>query len=148
MWTDDVTMDYVYTPQICNPDTIGQCHRPVCAPPQGQLAPRYTLHRYVCVVSLVASPCQTRRQTDRQTKRHTNRRLHLCQQYLCGQSTRSSGRRRASAGWCRQAAGGSGIAADDTVRATRTIRYDTRCSLNVRSKADTRQLNLPHGTES
>ena len=26
------------------------------------------------------------------------------------------------------------------------IRYDTRCYFNVRSKADTSQLNLPHGT--
>ena len=29
-----------------------------------------------------------------------------------------------------------------------TIRYDTRCYFNVRSKADTSQLNLPHGTNS
>jgi len=28
-----------------------------------------------------------------------------------------------------------------------TIRYDTRCYFNVRSKADISQLNLPHGTE-
>ena len=27
-----------------------------------------------------------------------------------------------------------------------TIRYDTRCYFNVRSKANTSQLNLPHGT--
>ena len=27
-----------------------------------------------------------------------------------------------------------------------TIRYDTRCYFNVRSKADISQLNLPHGT--
>ena len=27
-----------------------------------------------------------------------------------------------------------------------TIRYDTRCCFNVHSKADTSQLNLPHGT--
>ena len=27
-----------------------------------------------------------------------------------------------------------------------TIRYDTRCYFNVRSKADMSQLNLPHGT--
>ena len=26
------------------------------------------------------------------------------------------------------------------------IRYDTRCYFNVRSKANTSQLNLPHGT--
>jgi len=26
-------------------------------------------------------------------------------------------------------------------------RYDTRCHFNVRSKADMRQLNLPHGTK-
>jgi len=28
-----------------------------------------------------------------------------------------------------------------------TIRYDTRCCFNARSKADINQLNLPHGTE-
>ena len=28
-----------------------------------------------------------------------------------------------------------------------TIRYDTRCYFNVRSKADMSQLNLPHGTD-
>jgi len=28
------------------------------------------------------------------------------------------------------------------------IRYDTRCCFNVRSKADTSQLNLPHGTDN
>ena len=27
-----------------------------------------------------------------------------------------------------------------------TIRYDTRCYFNVRSKADISQLNLPHGS--
>jgi len=27
-----------------------------------------------------------------------------------------------------------------------TIRYDTRCYFNMRSKADMSQLNLPHGT--
>ena len=27
-----------------------------------------------------------------------------------------------------------------------TLRYDTRCYFNVRSKADISQLNLPHGT--
>jgi len=27
-----------------------------------------------------------------------------------------------------------------------TVRYDTRCYFNVRSKADISQLNLPHGT--
>jgi len=31
---------------------------------------------------------------------------------------------------------------------TFTIRYDTRCYFNVRSKADTSQLNLPHGTDN
>jgi len=30
--------------------------------------------------------------------------------------------------------------------ASDTIRYDTRCYFNVRSKADISQLNLPHGT--
>ena len=29
-----------------------------------------------------------------------------------------------------------------------TIRYDTRCYLNVRSKADISQLSLPHGTNN
>ena len=29
-----------------------------------------------------------------------------------------------------------------------TIRYDTRCYFNVRSKADISQLNLPHGVQS
>ena len=29
-----------------------------------------------------------------------------------------------------------------------TIRYDTRCYFNVRSKADTSRLNLPHGTDN
>ena len=28
------------------------------------------------------------------------------------------------------------------------IRYDTRCYFNVRSKADTSQLNPPHGTDN
>ena len=31
---------------------------------------------------------------------------------------------------------------------TFTIRYDTRCYFNVRSKADISQLNLPHGTDN
>ena len=29
-----------------------------------------------------------------------------------------------------------------------TIRYDTRCYFNVRSKAYISQLNLPHGTDN
>jgi len=29
-----------------------------------------------------------------------------------------------------------------------TIRYDTRCYLNVRSKANVSQRNLPHGTDN
>ena len=29
-----------------------------------------------------------------------------------------------------------------------TIRCDTRCYFNVRSEADVRQLNLPHGTDN
>ena len=28
------------------------------------------------------------------------------------------------------------------------IRYDTRCDFNVRSKANTSQINLPHGTDN
>jgi len=31
---------------------------------------------------------------------------------------------------------------------TVTMRYDTRCYFNVRSKADTSQLNLPHRTDN
>ena len=31
---------------------------------------------------------------------------------------------------------------------TNTIRYDTRCYFNVRSKADISHLNLPHGTDN
>ena len=34
-----------------------------------------------------------------------------------------------------------------SVRVVDTIRYDTRCYFNVRSKADISQLNLPHGTD-
>ena len=34
------------------------------------------------------------------------------------------------------------------VMASDTIRYDTRCYFNVRSKADISQLNLPHGTDN
>ena len=33
-------------------------------------------------------------------------------------------------------------------RGSNTIRYDTRCYFNVRSKADISQLNLPHGTDN
>ena len=33
-------------------------------------------------------------------------------------------------------------------RVESTIRYDTRCYFNVRSKADISQLNLPHGTDN
>ena len=29
-----------------------------------------------------------------------------------------------------------------------TIRYDTRCYFNVRSKADMNRLNLPHGDDN
>jgi len=29
-----------------------------------------------------------------------------------------------------------------------TIRYDTRCYFNVRSKANMSQLNIPHGTDN
>ena len=29
-----------------------------------------------------------------------------------------------------------------------TIRYDTRCYFNMRSKANMSQLNLPHGTDN
>jgi len=29
-----------------------------------------------------------------------------------------------------------------------TIRYDTRCYFNVRSKADIGRLNLPHGNDN
>ena len=33
-------------------------------------------------------------------------------------------------------------------RSSITIRYDTRCYINVRSKANMSQLNLPHGTDN
>ena len=35
-----------------------------------------------------------------------------------------------------------------TLKSPHTIRYDTRCYFNVRSKADISQLNLPHGTDN
>ena len=35
-----------------------------------------------------------------------------------------------------------------TLAAYDTIRYDTRCYFNVRSKADISQLNLPHGNDN
>jgi len=35
-----------------------------------------------------------------------------------------------------------------TAKNRNTIRYDTRCYFNVRSKADISQLNLPHGTDN
>jgi len=34
------------------------------------------------------------------------------------------------------------------LRAGDTIRYDTRCYVNARSKANMSQLNLPHGTDN
>ena len=36
----------------------------------------------------------------------------------------------------------------DFARMYDTIRYDTRCYFNLRSKADMSQLNLPHGTDN
>jgi len=45
----------------------------------------------------------------------------------------------------RSAATASGVTAACPIQ---TIRYDTRCYFNVRSKADTSQLNLPHGTDN
>jgi len=36
----------------------------------------------------------------------------------------------------------------DVLSETGTIRYDTKCYFNVRSKADKSQLNLPHGTDN
>ena len=33
-------------------------------------------------------------------------------------------------------------------RLVSSVRYDTRCCFNVRSKADMSQLNLPHGTNN
>ena len=35
-----------------------------------------------------------------------------------------------------------------TLARDHTIRYDTRCYFNVRSKADMSQLNLPHGNDN
>jgi len=40
------------------------------------------------------------------------------------------------------------VYASDHVLRCDTIRYDTRCYFNVRSKADISQLNLPHGTDN
>jgi len=40
------------------------------------------------------------------------------------------------------------IAGVGAVRRYDTIRYDTRCYFNVRSKADISRLNLPHGNGS
>jgi len=37
------------------------------------------------------------------------------------------------------------VGLNEFMKAVETIRYDTRCYFNVRSKADTSQLNLPHG---
>jgi len=34
------------------------------------------------------------------------------------------------------------------IYAYRTIRYDTRCYFDVRSKADMNRLNLPHGDDN
>ena len=42
----------------------------------------------------------------------------------------------------------SSSAADARRQLGHTIRYDTRCYFNVRSKANTSQLNLPHGTDN
>ena len=43
---------------------------------------------------------------------------------------------------------GPGAAAAAAAGKVGTIRYDTRCYFNVRSKADVSQLNLPHGTDN
>ena len=37
---------------------------------------------------------------------------------------------------------------EEDLRCRSTIRYDTRCYFNVRSKANMSQLNLPHGTDN
>ena len=39
----------------------------------------------------------------------------------------------------------NGVCGGDTTLSRITVRYDTRCYFNVRSKADISQLNLPHG---
>ena len=36
----------------------------------------------------------------------------------------------------------------EILNSVNTIRYDTRCYFNVRSKANMSQLNLPHGTDN
>ena len=41
-----------------------------------------------------------------------------------------------------------GLGANDHWQQMKDIRYDTRCYFNVRSKADIRPLNLPHGTDN
>ena len=37
---------------------------------------------------------------------------------------------------------------NDLLFVEKMIRYDTRCCLNVRSKADMSQLSIPHGTNN
>jgi len=63
--------------------------------------------------------------SDLQKARSDTHRPHLCQ--LQGCSPKKSGER---------------------LKQYDTIRYDTRCYFNVRSKADISQLNLPHGTDN
>ena len=46
--------------------------------------------------------------------------------------------------WCRRAGAWHGR----PHMGANTIRYDTRCYFNVRSKADISQLNLPHGNDN
>jgi len=41
----------------------------------------------------------------------------------------------------------NGVCGGDTTLSRITVRYDTRCYFNVRSKADISQLNLPHGNQ-
>ena len=48
-------------------------------------------------------------------------------------------------GWTTSRRGQDSPLLVESVRMTDTIRYDTRCYFNVRSKADISQLNLPHG---
>jgi len=40
------------------------------------------------------------------------------------------------------------VTPNTSAKVSSTIRYDTRCYFNVRSKADMSQLNLPHGNNN
>jgi len=65
---------------------------------------------------------------------------------ICRRAKNRESRRR-----LRQSAAAKNRAAGLTARRCDvglTLRYDTRCYFNVRSKAGISQLNLPHGTDN